>query len=78
MSNHNLYGKPEPLLDLPFLFILALLFISVFAFNNVITFDSHVYYKLSQQVASSWEEWDMLRTPIVPTLLATMDEILGN
>lgn len=62
----------------PLTVIAACLFVSMFALNNVVTFDSHLYYKLSQKVTSGWGDWDMVRTPIFPALLAITEKILGK
>lgn len=78
MNNQNSHSKFDGLFDLPFLLTVIFLLVSIFAFNNVITFDSHLYYKLSQEVTSSWGGWDVARTPIFPALLAAIDGILGK
>ena len=70
------FREPKIFIDLPFLLVSIVLLVSIFALNNVITPDSHSYYRFSQEL--TWDHREMIRTPIYPILLATIDALLGK
>jgi hypothetical protein len=49
-------------------------FLSFISFNNVITFDGHLYMDLVDSIKNlNFSNWDMLRTPLYPILLTFLD-----
>jgi hypothetical protein len=71
---HYLIGNIK---DPIFFFISASLIFSCFIFNNFITYDGHLYYKLSKDILS-WDfmNWDFLRTPIYPFSIAFVEVMI--
>ncbi len=56
---------------------LLMVVMSVFVFNNVITYDGHFYHLLSTKVFGDVSEWDFIRTPIYPALLRIFSSVFG-